>query len=145
MARKKYYTIPLQLVELEDDNYHILVETTFKNSESGKWAIDTGASKTVFDINQRPHYRFSDLNNVEIKSAGLSEEQIDTRSGFISEMKMGELKLVDWPVAIIDLQYVNKLYSQFTNEVIFGLLGSDFLVQHKAIIDFKKLEIRLYF
>ena len=143
MARKKYYTLPLQLVELEDQNYHILIETEFQNGEKGKWAIDTGASKTVFDVNQKQYYQLSEQADLEIKSAGLSEAQIDTMAGAIFKLKMGDLELENWPVAIIDMQYVNKLYSQFTNEVIFGLLGSDFLVQHKAVIDFKTMELRL--
>ena len=145
MARKKYYSVPLQLIELEDDNYHILIETEFQNGEKGKWAIDTGASKTVFDIHHDQYYRLTEQLNTEIKSAGLGETQIDTLSGVLPILKLGVLKLDDWPVAIIDMQYVNKLYSQFTNEVIVGLLGSDFLVQHKAIIDFKTLELKLYF
>lgn len=145
MTRKKYYTIPLQLIELEDDNYHILIETEFHNGEKGKWAIDTGASKTVFDINQKQFFEFSEVGNTEIRSAGLGEAQIDTMAGLLPLVKLGALQLDNWPVAIIDMQFVNKLYSQFTNEIIVGLLGSDFLVQHRAIIDFKKLTLKIYF
>ena len=57
MSKKKKYVVPLQLVELEDENYHILIETIFQNGEKGKWAIDTGASKTVFDANLIEHFK----------------------------------------------------------------------------------------
>lgn len=145
MARKKYYAVPLQLVELENENYHILIETEFQNGEKGKWAIDTGASKTVFDINHDQYYRLTEQVDTEIKSAGLGESQIETFAGILPSLKLGQLQIDEWPVAIIDMQFVNKLYSQFTNEVIVGLLGSDFLIQHKAIIDFNKLQLKLYF
>lgn len=145
MARKKSHKFPIQLIELEDENYHILIETEFQNGVKGKWAIDTGASKSVFDENQNELYQIKPILNTEVQSAGIGEMQIDTQPGILPLLKIGNLTLKDWPVAIIDLQYVNKLYHQFAHETIFGLLGSDFLVQHQAKIDYKKLVLTLYF
>ncbi|MFA9390581.1 MAG: aspartyl protease family protein [Prolixibacteraceae bacterium] len=145
MARKKSHTFPIQLITLEDENYHILIETEFQHQHKGKWAIDTGASKSVFDENQKDCYQLSPVLNMDVQSAGIGEMQIETQNGILPVLKLGDLLLNNWPVAIIDLQYVNKLYEQFTNETIFGLLGSDFLVQHQAKIDYKKLVLTLYF
>lgn len=144
MARKTKYVIPLQLIELENENYHILIETEFLNGESGKWAIDTGASKSVFDTNQLNHFRFTENSNTDIQSSGIGEVQIETQTGIIFKLKIGDFELNHWPVAIIDLQFVNKLYSQFTEETIVGLLGSDFLVAYSAVIDYRKLELTFY-
>jgi hypothetical protein len=52
MSREKKYEIPLLLIALEDENYHLLIDATFLNGENGKWVLDTGASKSVFDINE---------------------------------------------------------------------------------------------
>ncbi|MDA3929969.1 MAG: hypothetical protein PF541_13545 [Prolixibacteraceae bacterium] len=141
MTRKKKHSIPLQLIELEDMSFHILIETEFQNNRKGKWAIDTGASKTVFDSNETSLFQFTESNEDEIQSAGIGEMQIETQTGILPLVKIDSLKLIDWPVALIDLQYVNKLYSQFTNESIIGLLGSDFLVKYNAVIDYKKLTL----
>ena len=145
MARKKAYTYPIQLIELEDENYHILLETEFLNGIKGKWAIDTGASKSVFDQNQNELFELVYQANTEVQSAGIGEDQIDTKSGTLTVFKLGDLILNNWSVAIIDLQYVNRLYKQFANETIFGLLGSDFLVRFQARIDYKKLLLTIYF
>lgn len=144
MARKKTHTLPIQLVELEDQNYHILIETSFQHMLKGKWVIDTGASKTVFDLNQLSYFELSEEQNPEIRSAGIGEGHIETQTGILPLLKLGDAELINWPVAIIDLGHINELYQQFTNENIVGLLGSDFLVQHRARIDFRKLTFTFY-
>ena len=47
MKQRKKIEIPLKLVELENENYHILVEIKFSDNEPQMWVIDSGASKTV--------------------------------------------------------------------------------------------------
>jgi predicted aspartyl protease len=144
MSRKKKHVIPLQLVELEDGNYHILIESIFQNGTKGKWAIDTGASKTVFDANQLDHFKITDNSNNNVQSAGIGEGQIETQTGMLTSFKIGEAEIKNRDVAVIDLKHVNKLYKQFINETIVGLLGSDFLVEYKAIIDFQKMQLIIY-
>jgi len=145
MKRKTKISIPLQLIELEEQSYHILVETIFTENIKGKWAIDTGASKTVFDVNETQLFHFTESSELDIQSAGIGEMQIETQAGILPFLKFDELELCDWPVALIDLKHVNHLYSQFTNEIIIGLLGSDFLVKYNAIIDYKKRTLTLTF
>lgn len=145
MARKKSHTLPIQLVELEDQNYHILIETGFQHQLRGKWVIDTGASKTVFDLNHSNYFELSESQAPDIRSAGIGEGNIDTQTGILPILILGDIELNNWPVAIIDLGHINELYKQFTNENIVGLLGSDFLVQHQARIDFRKLTLTFYY
>lgn len=145
MARKKKHTLPIQLIELEDQNYHILIETVFQHQLRGKWAIDTGASKTVFDLNQANYFELNESQPTDIRSAGIGEGHIDTQTGMLPILKLGDAELKNWPVAIIDLGHINELYRQFSNESIVGLLGSDFLVMHQACIDFKKLTLTFYY
>lgn len=144
MKRQKKYCLPIQLIELEHENYHILIESKFQNGETGKWTIDTGASKSVFDANLKQLYLFPENSSNDIQSVGIGEMQIQTQAGLIAHLQFGEHTLKDWPVALIDLEHVNKLYSQFTNESIVGLLGSDFMVNHNANIDYRKLTLTLY-
>ncbi|MBN1767860.1 MAG: clan AA aspartic protease [Prolixibacteraceae bacterium] len=144
MARKRKYTVPIQLIELENENYHILIEGFLKNGKSLQWVIDTGASKTVFDANLAEHFDPDELEATEIQSAGIGEGHVETQTGILHEIYFGQMSLSDWPVAIINLGHINKIYSQFTDIEIAGLLGSDFLLKHQCIIDFKNLQITLY-
>lgn len=145
MARKKIITVPILLVELEDHNFHILIETTLSKGIKGKWVVDTGASKTVFDVNQSEHFSIVEMGNTEIQSAGLGEGNIDTQIGELHVLTIGDVELLNEPVALIDLSFINEIYNRFTYESIVGLIGSDFLVKHDAVVNFKKKEIKLYF
>jgi hypothetical protein len=143
MAKNEKIKVPLQLVELEDENYHLLLETDMANGEKAKWIVDTGASKTVFDVNMDEYFNNCPETKTEIQSAGIGEYQIETRAGYISGMKLGSFVFDKFPVALIDLSHIKKLYIKYANEHIAGLFGSDFLVKHKAVIDFNKLILTL--
>ncbi len=145
MTRQKKIEIPLILVELEDNNYHILIEAQFSDQELGKWVIDTGASKTVFDINQNEKYRLSEDQQADIESTGIGNVKIETKTGIIANLKIGERLVPELHVGLIDLSHLNTLYKQYTNEQILGFIGSDFLFQYKAVIDYKKLKLTLQF
>jgi hypothetical protein len=143
MKRNKKIEIPLKLVELENENYHILLEMKFSDNEPQMWVIDTGASKTVFDINLNNYYTEVDTPLTEIESMGIGDIRIETKSGIINVMNLGNAVLYNLNVALIDLSQINVLYHKYTNERISGLIGSDFLFRYKATIDFKKLVLTL--
>jgi hypothetical protein len=144
MKRRKKIEIPIRLVELENENYHILVEIKFSDNEPQMWVIDTGASKTVLDINLINYFTEVETPMTEIESRGIGDTTIETKSGNIRVMKLGDKILYNLNVALIDLSQLNILYHRFTNEKITGLIGSDFLVRYKATIDFKKLVLSLF-
>lgn len=141
MKRRKRISIPLQLIELENENYHLLIDSLFDNNESGKWTIDTGASKTVFDVNLSHLFSLVSDSEMEVRSAGIGEGHIETRTGVLRRVRFGELEMKHWPVAIIDLKHINALYKTYAGEKIVGLLGSDFLLSHGAVIDFSRMEL----
>lgn len=144
IMRRKKIEIPLKLVELENNNYHIMVETRFADGLRGMWIVDTGASKTVLDSNLENYFTPLETPLTEIESMGIGNSKVETKSGIIEKIYFNSTWLNDLHVALIDLSSINQLYLQHVNETITGLIGSDFLVQHKAVIDFKKMVIQLY-
>ena len=56
---------------------------------------------------------------------------------------LGRLKVENLKVALIDLSHINQLYYKATNLEICGLIGGDFLLKHKAVIDYKKKVLQL--
>jgi hypothetical protein len=142
--RRKKIEIPLKLVELENENYHIMVETRFPDDFRGMWIVDTGASKTVLDSNHVDYFVPLETPLTEIESMGIGSSKVETKSGVIESICFGEVCLKKLHVALIDLSSINELYQKYTNETITGLIGSDFLVQHNAVVDFKKMTMQLY-
>jgi hypothetical protein len=144
MARKKRYIIPLKLVELESGNYHILLSSLFDSGDLATWVVDTGASKTVYDLSKANNYTPIELNKAEIQSAGIGEGTIETGAGMLHAVAFEQCRIENLSVALIDLSHINELYHNFAVENISGLLGSDFLYKHKAVIDYKKLVLKIY-
>lgn len=135
--------IPLQIIELEKDNYHILIEGEFQDKTLSCWIIDTGASKSVLDVNQNLYFEVLDSDNEEdYHSAGINQGMMETSVGKMFFLKLGELEITDHKVALIDLTHVNEIYGKYSSYKIAGLLGGDILMQYKCRIDYKKKIIR---
>jgi hypothetical protein len=130
--------IPLRIIELEEGNFHIIATGTFDDGTTGLWAIDTGASKTVFDKNLIGNYEVTDEDADEIHTAGVGEKPLSTKLGNLSRMKLGKLQTEDLKVALLDLSHINELYKKATDLEICGLIGGDFLMKHRAIIDYNR-------
>ncbi len=138
------YNIPIDIIELEEDNYHLMVSSVFHDKTVGSWVIDTGASKTVFDKSLSKHYKELESDGLEdMQSAGLGTETIETIIGEIPSITLNNFKIKKLRVALIDLTHINILYEKYTDIKIFGLIGSDFLHKHNAVIDYAKKELVL--
>lgn len=135
--------IPLQIIELEKDNFHILIEGEFHDQRISCWIIDTGASKSVMDINQSAYYEILDSDNLDdYHSAGINQGMMDTSVGKIDFLKLGDLEIKNHKVALIDLKHVNEIYEKYTPYLISGLLGGDILMQYKCRIDYEHKTIQ---
>ncbi len=143
MRKNKRINLPVILLELDEGNFHILIESKIGDSETSHWVIDTGASKTVFDSTLHDKYIISNDLLSEIESAGIGDSKIETKVGVIERLNIGEKIIVNFSVGLIDLSNLNMLYRQYTNFKISGLIGSDFLQKYKAIIDYERLTISL--
>lgn len=138
--------IPLQIIELEKDNFHILIEGEFHDHTVSGWIIDTGASKSVMDVNQSAYYEIMDSDNEDdFHSAGINQGMMETMVGKIGFLKLGDLEIINHKVALIDLKHVNDIYGKYTPYLISGLLGGDILMQYKCRIDYECKTIQFQF
>ena len=135
--------LPIDIVTLgEDNSYHLFVSGAI-NGRKYDLLIDTGASHTIFDAALIPEAPADEKAHQEIQSAGIHAGELKSSIGLIKKFKLGDLKRANWTVVLIDLTHVNDLYKKFTDKRVAGLIGSDFLLKHKAIIDYKKMELVL--
>lgn len=137
------FTIPLQIIELEDDNFHLVVSSVLPDGTEGMWVVDTGASKTVFNKTLSGNYSIDSQRTEEVHTAGIGEKPLETETGRLRSFLLGKMKVENLRVALLDLSHVNTFYSKATNLKICGLIGSDFLLKHQAVIDYKKKLLRL--
>lgn len=132
------YKIPIEIIELEHDNYHILVTSVFADGHSRKWVVDTGASKSIFDKNLLQYFEYVDGLTEDLHSAGIGDEPIQSEIALLKPFSFTSLNIREMKVAVIDLKHVNKLYASSAGFEICGLIGGDFLVKHKGTIDYCK-------
>ena len=135
--------LPIDIVTLgEDNSYHLFVRGTI-NRRKFDLLIDTGASHTIFDATLIPEAPAGERAEQKIQSAGIHAGELKSSIGYIKSFRLGDLKRKDWTVVLIDLTHVNELYRKFSDKCVAGLIGSDFLLKHKAMIDYKKRELVL--
>jgi len=131
-------SIPIEIIELETQSFHLLVKCRLNGEQSGDMVIDTGASKTVFDRNFILNYQHKDEDKEDLQSCGLGGEDIESNLVEITSLGFGEFQSEALNVVLIDLSHINKMYEKHCQRQICGLLGSDFLLNHQAIIDYQK-------
>ena len=132
------------MVELESGNYHPMIQSVFPDGNIGNWVIDTGASRTVFDIGQDRYYLLIDESlDKDTLSTGIGVGSLETKTGEIKRISFGKLNIDKLNVSLLDLSHINSLYKKYTSEKICGLLGSDFLLRYNALIDYKRKELNL--
>jgi len=135
--------LPIDIIELESSNYHLILSSQFAGGENGYWVIDTGASKSVFDKNLSDFILSEYGETEDLHAANMSEEPLKTSLGILKPLFFGKLKVKAMKVALLDMDHINELYQKVTDYKICGLLGSDFLLKHKALVDYKRKRIVL--
>ncbi|MBE8714553.1 retroviral-like aspartic protease family protein [Sphingobacterium hungaricum] len=136
--------IPLEIINLEGDGFHILVDVHLLD-KTFKMVLDTGASKTVLDKNTliEAGIQDEDFESTNIISTGLGTNSMES---FM--LKIPELRLENWLIknhltAVLDLSTINYAYNQMNFSPVVGVLGGDILRQYGAVIDYKKKTLTL--
>lgn len=132
-------TVPLTLISLNEDGFHLLVEISVFGKKN--WAVvDTGASRSVFDKS------FIEMNSDEVVTADDTNATTlfttsSTIQAVIPKLRIGKLIIKNYPAVGLDLQSVNEAYTLMGHPRIIAILGSDIFHQYQAKINYKKLKI----
>jgi hypothetical protein len=136
--------VPLELINLNDDGFHLLVEVVVYG-QSFNAVLDTGASKTVFDKEIIESLSKSgDLLASDRVSTGLGANNLKSHSIILPVLKVGKFKLKNFEASVIDLTTIKQAYSSLNLPPIIGVIGGDILYTYQAIINYKKLLLKLY-
>lgn len=130
--------IPLALLNLQDDGFHLLVEVVIFE-KTFKAVLDTGASKTVFDKTTIEKYvGDNELKTSDRVSTGLGTTNMESFTWIIPDFKVGDFHLRNFEVAILDLSSINFAYENLSVDPVIGVIGGDILTQYNGVIDYGK-------
>lgn len=137
------HRIPLELLPLEADGCHLLLEARLHKHKI-RLVLDTGASKTVFDISVlRSLFPEVVLTRSEQQSAGLGTTQMESHLFELEGLRLGKCKIKGLQAAALDLEHILASYAQMGQAPIHGILGGDVLWKYEAKIDYLKKRLLL--
>ena len=136
--------IPFEILTLQEQGFHIILNIEILDKKF-KMVLDTGASKTVLDRHTLLNSGIQEekLTHTNILSSGLGTNQMQSHMFTLPYFKVGEWKIKNFEVAVLDLSSINFAYSQISADPVVGVLGGDILVQYGAIINYKTKRLQL--
>ena len=140
---RRYIEVPIQLLDIEGDGFHIMVKGTIHGKEA-RFLIDTGASRSVFD----PKTITSFIDNLQFEkkegmTAGVGSSDLESSTFIIDHLSIGELEITDYEGVALDLENIHEMYAKLHLPHIDGIIGGDLLHKYKAVINYRSNKLRL--
>ncbi len=140
---RRYIEVPLQLLDIEGEGFHIMVKGTIHGKEAN-FLIDTGASRSVFD----PDTITAFIDDIQFQkkegmAAGLGSSDLESATFVIDTFLLGELEIHDYEAVALDMENVHEMYDTLGLPHIDGIIGGDLLKRYKAVINYRYKKMRL--
>jgi hypothetical protein len=140
---RRYIEVPLQLLDIEGEGFHIMVKGTIHGKEAN-FLIDTGASRSVFD----PKTISSFIENIEFEkkegmTAGVGSSDLESATFIVDKFFVGDMEITDYEAVALDLENIHEMYGKLGLPQIDGILGGDLLKRYKAVINYRSKKLRL--
>ena len=133
----KFYKVALKIVEMEKQDFHTILNAKISGFPV-RAVLDTGASHSCVDKNfvEQMLPRNSLEKNFGI-NAGISGSGFEVQITDIRDFRLGYFRQeILENIAVIDFKYINEAYKMANLKSVQFILGNDFLIEHKAIIDY---------
>ena len=138
--------LPLHIVSLEAEGFHLFLHVKI-NNKPANLLLDTGASKTVFDVSRIDNFIRKSKKTFELfdnLSTGLGTSTMESSFTKIKKFTISdELILDNFTAILLDMGHVNKSYEMLDIPPIDGVVGSDLLMHYKAVINYNKKLLKL--
>ncbi len=112
------------------------------NNIKGRFILDTGASNSCVGFEEIETFKLKSEES-EHKASGAGTTEIETLISKKNKLKIGDFKLKNTSLILIDLKHINKALIKQKAKPVQGIIGADILHKGKAIIDYKKKELYL--
>jgi len=107
--------------------------------------VDTGASRTVFDEERikvflsKENHSFEKIDKL---STGLGTNTMESHTVILEEFSLGETIFKDYEAVVLNMEHVNQSYRMLGHLPIDGVLGGDLLHELRAVVDYRRKQVR---
>ncbi len=136
------YTIPLSIISLEGNGFHLLAEIKIFNTLLMA-VVDTGASRTVIHKPILEKFTTTSIEESNIQANTIFSTS-ETILATIPKFQIGKFKLLNYDAVGIDLSSVTETYAQLGHPEIGAIIGGDILNNYRAKIDYSKSHLKLH-
>lgn len=136
--------LPLKLLKIQEQGIHLLI-TGRINKKPARFIVDTGASQSVLDLNRIDRFHNGKaVRQHEMTSTGLGVS--DMKSFVVDEvnLQLGKKLFENMQFICLDLANINQSFEMIKIKPVDGILGGDFLLQYKAVIDYGKKQMKFF-
>jgi predicted aspartyl protease len=123
------------ITEMMGGGFHPFVAVDIEGKKC-RFLIDTGASKSVIDKHFYETKLERKLKKIRQETTGLHSTVMESYTGSLKKLTIGQLVISSYPIAAVDLMHVNATYKKMKVKTIHGILGSDLLKKHNMVIDY---------
>ncbi|MEM0517733.1 MULTISPECIES: retropepsin-like aspartic protease family protein [Aequorivita] len=127
---KGFYRVPLK--KLATGHYLFSAKI---NGVLGHFILDTGASTSCVGINNAAHFLLISEDSL-IKAAGAGATNMETMFSRGNSFTIKKWHVNKMDFVLFDLSHVNEALLQANENAIHGIIGADFLKEHRAVIDY---------
>ena len=138
------YKLPLEVVDLQGDGFHLLVEVVVFG-QIFKAVLDTGASKSAFDLEIVSSLASPDqiIHVPDHHAIGLGTTTMERYLVICPKLKLGKLIIKNYEAPVFDLSAIKFAYEKLNLPPVIGVLGGDILMQYYGVINYQKLQLTL--
>ena len=131
------YKTPLKILQLEKGDYHTLLNGSVAG-EKIRIVLDTGASHSCVDKSFVSRlFPDREMEKNEGVNAGIGGVDFEVLVTDLPDFKTGHFhQKIMRNVAVIDFAHINTAYETLHLKPVQMILGNDFCVNHKAVIDY---------
>lgn len=138
------FSLPLEVVDLQGDGFHLLVDLLVFG-QNFKAVLDTGASKSAFDMEIISGYASSDqiIHVPDQHAIGLGTTTMERYFVICPELRLGELVIKDYEAPVFDLSAIKFAYEKLELPPVIGVIGGDILMEYHGVINYKTKSLTL--
>ncbi|MFO7873669.1 MAG: aspartyl protease family protein [Bacteroidales bacterium] len=135
--------LPLRLIAINPGGYHLMTQAAI-NGRKANVLLDTGASKSIMDLNRVKEYaKDPDIRPYEKAMTGMGADKINPFITTLSVVTFERARIDNLEVVLLDLGFINDFYASLDLPPIDMIAGGDLLFRMGVAIDYSRKLIRI--